>query len=255
MTIQRAIFLYEDVGKDATMSAFSAAAQFPAVNAANELRQIPYRSGTITAGQYLQWTSPAAVAPNCLVAFDHNLSAGATDIKVRSSTSSTFASGNTDLVTVTYTAGVLFATWTAGSTRLYHRLEWADAANTDGYHQFGRVMLGTYFQPATNYELPFERGYIDNGVLNVSMNDVAHGIIKPIRRTRKLKFPVFSLAELNKWRDFYEYAGKIRPFAAILDATNDPIRETIYGRFLQPIENPVVHLNVDEIMVGLAEAA
>lgn len=254
-----AIFIYNDTGKTAGASGITASTQAAGFSASNIIvdhRQVPSRNAAVTASWW-QWTFAANVQPTCIGIVDHNITSGRTVMNVQSATNVGFTLGVATISAspITWRSGIIWDTWATPTARQWWRLNITDAANPAGYMQLGRVILGGYFQPVTNWEVGFKRGISDKSIIQNSLNFVDHGVSKPLLDSREFTFPVLTAAELANWVTLYNTVGKTLPFVAVFDPTANPNTETFYGKFKEDLALNNVYQTLDEVVMSFLEAA
>lgn len=255
-------FLFDDFGHDCTISASTAAAQFPGSNAIVDFRSVPWRT-TVATASWLQFTAAAAIQPTGIAIADHNITVGAAILRLRSSTTDTFSGGTQAVVgpsALTWRAGIIFAFFAAPTARLYWRLEITDASNPAGYIQVGRVLLGTHFEPARAYRQGWGRHAHDLSIKNESMNGVRTELIKPQLAEMSLDFRVPNSADLANWKAFRAKVQTARPFAFVpqgtaLDGSGTPSDDPLWCSFKSEVDLPSVFNNNSRARCEIEERA
>lgn len=166
-------FLLENLADTATLSSSDFLASLPATNLQVEGRGRVARTANATGTKTINGDFAAATSINCFVLSGHNLQSAGT-IRLRLYASA--AQGGTvryDSGSVSpYTSG-LFTGWASAMSVLYpshtstvlsFKLEWADATNPAGYLQAKRLLLGSYFEPASNVVFPLDLTWEDGSV-------------------------------------------------------------------------------------------
>jgi hypothetical protein len=162
-------FLYNDLFKDATLTANSEVATLPAENAQDPLVDNVYRSTGDTA-EWLKFNLGSAKSLNNVALINHNLTTSASNIIVEGNGSDSWA---------TPTFSQTFSAWETGETDSglktivrniflsstpslqWWRIRLEDPTNPDGYIEIGRVMGGEYFEAEQNYNSGYKQEIVD----------------------------------------------------------------------------------------------
>lgn len=156
MAPDRMTFLYNDVFRDATITAYSEVATLGPENLQNPLVDLTYRSTDDDNNQWIKFDCGAAVAVNCVALINHNLSTAANNLIIEANatdswgapsftaTVSAWESGVTDCGTKTIVRKIYLS---ATQTYRYWRIRPQEGgSNPDGYIEIGRIMAGVYFE-------------------------------------------------------------------------------------------------------------
>jgi len=174
-----------------------------------------YRTQTLS-GVYLEldfaapfaWDTVALVAHNATAAATWRLRAGATQANVQGAAAS-YDSGTISLWTAAgrpagYAGVALSSLHWLSSPQTYRwlRIDVSDAANPDGYLEFGRLIVDAAWQPARNLQRPWSAGFIDPSTRTVSL---AGGLLPyPIGKRRVFEIPFRHLSEADAYGALYE---------------------------------------------------
>ena len=238
----------------ATLVADSEVSTLPAANLQNIQPKKKWRTTSLTPYLTLDFGA-AGCAANGFALIGHNLTSAAT-IRVRGK--ATFPVTSSPTVDTTASSAwpatgkpadtywPHYLSWLAWSNAValrYWRVDIADSGNADGYLQAGRLMLGTYWQPTTNFDLagtPLGRDQRD--VQTVT----DYGEIFTDRRARSaarrfsLQITAADKREVNDGiGEIQRLRGMWGDVACLLDtaATTDFHRNSMQGVFTAPQEH------------------
>ena len=238
----------------ATLVADSEVSTLPAANLQNIQPKKKWRTTSLTPYLTLDFGA-AGCAANGFALIGHNLTSAAT-IRVRGK--ATFPVTSSPTVDTTASSAwpatgkpadtywPHYLSWLAWSNAValrYWRVDIADSGNADGYVQAGRLMLGTYWQPTTNFDLagtPLGRDQRD--VQTVT----AYGEIFTDRRARSAARRFSLQISATDKREVNDGIGEIQRLrgmwgdvACLLDtaATTDFHRSSMQGVFTAPQEH------------------
>lgn len=217
--MQTIMFGWPMLSNVGTLSGGAWLTALPLANLQNsELGRVARSTNTDLASTIINHTYSAATALSVVALVRHNMRSAAT-WRIRASAVSDFAS-------TVYDSGVLNVwgpQWPAGvlpeghpnaATRLltdaqivaldpprdavhvpptevsarYWRIELTDTSNTDGYVQVGRLVLAPRFQPAYNFAVGAEFGFIDHTTVNTALNGARYYDVRPKGRSMSMQF-------------------------------------------------------------------
>ena len=150
-------FLYSNLFDTAgyTLTENSEESTYPVENTQDYQLSKHYR----TTGDTSEWVkidglASEAITANIAFIAGHNITSGATTIKIQGSNTDSWSPPTVD-ETITHSTGVMWDAFTSDDLR-YWRWLIADASNPDTYLKIGRLGLGTYFDltnwPATDFD-------------------------------------------------------------------------------------------------------
>ena len=126
-------------------------------------------------------------------------------------------------------------------TNRYWMLQITDTIVSAGYHELGRVFLGSYFQPAHNFAPG--GGHIDYlEIASPTVGEQGHisSIIKSSLKIFRYRFECMTPADVTIVRSMYATHRQVGGFFFTEDSAN-PATTTYYVRFLeQPRITPIV---------------
>jgi hypothetical protein len=146
--------------------------------------------------------------------------------------------------TVTPRAGIIFAFLDSQNDQ-YHRFNFQDASNSDGYIEMGRVFIGEYFEPGDNFHENYTTRVADKSITTESEGNYFFSDEKEKRRELMLSWtsPIsLDLTDRENFEELFDYAGTSRDFILLMDHANQP-GWTYYGRLKRDPVYRNVHSN------------
>ena len=231
-------FFYPNLvdGSGLAFTASSSTTAFDAEHVAVEHPQVVWKSSSDGA-QHLKIDFSGGTTPtwNTCIIHAHNIDTAATTIDLLSHTADVKGSA-TNRGSFTWSAGPMVLTLGGDvSTDDFFWIDLAHAGSPLGYFTIGRIFLGVYFEPTTNYVPGRSVGRVDMSVTQTAMNGTESSLQRPDKRVRQAQFPAFTEAEMTNWRTMGDTLGTHTPLFVGWDTTNHLSTETIYSRFAQPI--------------------
>jgi len=169
-------FLYNNLFDTAgyTLTENSEEATYPVENAQDYQLTKHYR----TTGDASEWVkidglAPAAITANIAFIAGHNITSGATTIKIQGNGADAWVGPTVD-ESFTHSAGVMWKAFTSDDLQ-YWRWLIEDAANPDTYIKIGRLGLGTYFDLSVWAQTSFARRTIDTSTIRRSPTGQLYG--------------------------------------------------------------------------------
>jgi len=191
---------------------------------------------TSCASEYIQVDagSGATFTADTVAVAGHNISSSATITLTAGSSTTVIVSSPSVTETVTYREGIMLKYFTSTADR-YWRLTIADAANTDGYVEVGRLGLGAYLEmdPSSLVEFPMEKLRTDNvaySITNQIYGDKGEAFLKI-----SYDFPRTSASAKSAVETFYDDVGLHTPFFFSNFTSDFTIIEPIYAVLGEPI--------------------
>lgn len=175
----------------------------------------------------------------CFALFNFNLTSGAT-VTLQANASDSWGSPS-------YSQALTIATdsdsnvikrlvyFPSTSTYQYWRLLIADASNTDGYIEIGRIVAGQYYEPSRNIIDGFS-------ITPDDPSDVADvgGVYTEANELTKFRTAVVSFAEIDrtqreKFETIFDKVGRTKPMVWALNPSDYPTKDSLYCRFKTPM--------------------
>lgn len=237
----------------ASISATSEVTTLPVENVQTGLRTQVWRTTGATSAT-VSIDLGQSYTTDSIAIISHNLSTDAT-VTYESATMASFATLLTQC-TISVQDGVMFK-FLDSQTARYHRINFQDADNTDGYVEMGRIFLGKYFEPEVNFHENYTTRLSDKSITTESEGNNYFSDEKQKRRELKLTWanPItLDLTDREGFEELFNYVGTSKDFILFMDYVNYPLW-TYYGRFARDIEYRNVHSNDwYEISLDFSEA-
>ncbi len=144
----------------------------------------PWRSSSLETPSFLTIDLGSAKNVKAVCIFNHNITSGATVLRLLANTSDSWGSPPFTL-NLTHATGPILAY--LDQTYQFWRVEVTDSGNSDPYIEIGELFLGDYFEPSRNFILRSPRGE----VAQEEENPTAAGIPKLVLRNRVREFELF----------------------------------------------------------------
>lgn len=165
MASERMLLLSPSLSDAASFAASSELSTLGVINAQNIQPKKVWRTNSTT-GQFLTVDFGSAVPANALAIVGHNLSGNAT-LRVRAAASAAAVTAAPPIDTAAQSAWpstgkptignwpnlTSLLKWTNGTAYRYWRVDFADPSPLATYLDFGRIVLGAYWQPSINFDL------------------------------------------------------------------------------------------------------
>lgn len=168
--------------------------------------------------------SSEEITANCAFIAGHNISSGATTIKIQGNDTDSWATPTVD-ESFTHDTGVMWETFTSDDLR-YWRWAVADASNSDGYIEMGRVGLGTYFTTTEEAAAGFTRRIVDTSSYTRSITGEIYGDEGITYIEYDFQFPVLTDTDRTNMETMWETVKSVKPIILIPtenDSTLDPL--------------------------------
>lgn len=230
-------FFFENLFDDATITASSENASFPATNLQHPFRTKVWRTAGATAGTAnLVVNHGAAVAVSAVILTNYSWTAAPGTLNLEfNATDSWGAPSATEALTWvatpdTYGNPNLIIKVFAAKTYQYNRLNVVyspGAVPTDW--DLGNIFLGSYFEPALNY-LPNGREYTaDDSMVSLSINGQRHADQLAKYRKKEFGFYFQTAAQWLYFQDLFNTVGVVKPLWIAFDYDSYPNAMTMYG--------------------------
>jgi len=205
-------FLYSNLFDTAgyTLTENSEESTYPVENAQDYQLTKHYR----TTGDTSEWVqidglASEEITANCAFIAGHNITSGATTIKIQGKNTLPWTSPTVD-ESFTHSAGVMWKAFTSDDLR-YWRWLIEDAANPDTYLKIGRLGLGTYFDISVWMEASFARRTIDTSTIRRSPTGQLYGDEKVTYLEYDFRIRNMSNADRVNLETMWETNKKVRP--------------------------------------------
>jgi hypothetical protein len=214
-------FLLKNLADLATITSSDFAATLPVTNLQTEGRGKVARTSNATGTKTINGNLAAASSINCVVLSRHNLTSSATwRLQLYSAANQTTQVYDSTAVTPAPAASV-FAEWDAVSAFsvlyfstvagvLSFRVELANATNPAGYLEAKRLLLGAYFEPATNVEYGLGLDWMDESVQRRTLGSSIRTDGRAKYRRITATMARLTEAERATFADAVRYAGTSR---------------------------------------------
>jgi len=213
---------------EAMISASSEEEDLPVANIAHPFRSYKWRT-TGDSDETATIDLAAEYNPLAVAIIDHNLTSGAV-ITYESSNDADF-DPLISQETLTWRAGIIFLFLATNSAR-YHRINFQDSSNPDGYIEIGRVFLGDYFEPTKNFHMNYSDGGDDLSVVSAAEGGQLFGDERDERRKLGLNWTAPVWMNNDDKLDFQAFVQSVkttRSFIIFIDHELLP-GEVYYGR-------------------------
>ena len=228
--MSNARFLHTMKFDTATITSSSEVTGLPDDNAVQAFVARVWRTTGDTA-EWIKFDLGSAKKITMVAIFGHNLTSGAT-VTIEAHTSDSWT-------TPAYSATI---TWHAQAlvkfldqTYRWWRITFADAANTDGYIEIGRICAGEYVEPDVNVSEDVTRTVADPSNAEEAEGRQGWYYEKPQYRTMAVKFTGIARAQQDQLETMFEEVGNTRPLVFALDPDNYPADDTIYCVLKTPL--------------------
>jgi len=212
-----------------TVSSNSEETDYPASN----LREYQLARHYRATGDTSEWVkidggSSEAITASIAFIAGHNITSGATTIKIQGNDTDSWGSPTVDQ-SFTHDAGVMWKAFTEDSLR-YWRFLVEDASNPDTYIKMGRVGLGTYLDMTNWPKAQFPRRTVDTSTIRRSPTGQLYGDKRITYKEYEFDFPIITDTERQNLETMWEAVQKVKPILFIADpsgTTIDPLYCTI----------------------------
>jgi hypothetical protein len=242
------MFLYNNLVDSATLTASSAAAGYPVANLKNQLRTKCYKSAGATAGTaniVFDFGTPKPVT--CIALTGYDWAAAPETLQVEFNDANSWGSP----------AEIKALTWAASLTAngnkasiilafesINYRYARLNVINAAGDWKLGRIFIGEYFQPESNYLYGWAPELVDPSMLSQSVGGQTYA--DEIEKYRKVAFGL-SFVTQAQWELFQKMAntaGISRDLFVAFDYENEPDEMTLYGKFTALPKATINRLNI-----------
>lgn len=209
MSLEHTRFLWNNLCDAATLTASSAATDYPVINIQNEWPTFAWRA----TGDADEWvsinlgtTSPGIKA---LVIKGHNFSAAAS-VHIQADNDSDYSSLAVDLV-LPIVADTMTCFWSSAQNYRYWRITIADAANTDTYVKIGRIFLGGYFSPSYDVS-SYAMAINDPSEIGLSVGGQLSGANRTHFKAWAYQFAYVPASDKATFESIFAAAGFTKPY-------------------------------------------
>lgn len=191
---------------------------FPAEDTQNESPQFYWKSptGTGAGGERIDLDLGVATEVNFIALLNHNITSGATEIKLYGADDSGFTT-NVVSDSLTWAAGSIFQFLATSRTKRYWRIKVIDASNPDTYIKIGPIFMAKYFQPSRTFVKGWADGIEDFSEVFFTDSLVVTALERPRPTARTLPFQGVDDSSKNSITDLIYECGLTSPFIICLD--------------------------------------
>ena len=197
-----------------TLTANSENANYPVENVQEQqLSKKYWATGDTSEWVKLDGGSSEAITANMAAIIGHNISSGATTIKIQGHDTDVWTDPTVDQ-SFTYSAGLMWKVFTSDDLR-YWRWLIEDASNPDTVIKIGRLFLGTYFDLSNWAQASFTRRTVDTSVLERSATGQGYGDERITYKEYEFEFPIITNTERVNLETMWETNKKVKPIVLI----------------------------------------
>lgn len=244
--------LYDsDTWDAATITSSSETGDLADDNVVDDRVAKPWRT-TGVSSEWIKFDLGSAVSLTCLGMFGFNLTSSATvTLQANSIDDWTTPPFDQTLTLVTDTDGNVLERlvhFPSTSAYQYWRVTFADASNSDGYIEVGRIKAGSYYEPSRNFREDFSVAFVDP-----SQGEEQPGIVgtwreRTIFRQASVSFEFMSETQFREFETLYRKVGKRKPIIVALDPINRPSKMSMYCTLKDTL--PLRHILVEQYGTG-----
>jgi len=223
-------FLYDNKFDDYTVTGSSATTNYPATNVQDYQVAKTWRTTTVTTTVItIDVGSGLTITPTAAAILGHNFTTSV--LAYVESSSDNFTSVSTT-TTIEHTAGEA-ATWpliaydVTGTTR-YWRFRIVDSGVGDGYHEIGRIFLGTYLDWTRGMAIAFPYTIRDTSTIQFTRTGQSYGNTGHNYETFEMAFTFMSESDRVNIASMYNTVHRTKPIIFVPDENSTNI-EPIYG--------------------------
>ncbi len=207
MSLEHTRFMWNNLVDAATLAASSAATGCPVTNIQHAWKTKVWRS-TGDANEWVTLDLGSAQDVKSVVILNHNFSAGAS-VRIQADNDSDYSSLAVDVV-MPVVSGCMAAWWASAQSYRYWRITIADAANTSGYVEIGRVFIGTYFAPTYDVS-SWSFAPTDPSAMLTSVGGQLSANTKAHYSVRNYQFAYVPDADKTIWDSIFAAVGMASP--------------------------------------------
>jgi hypothetical protein len=237
-------FFITNLWDGGTLTASSEATNFPAINTRHRWHKKPWCS-TGTASEWLKLDLGSAQAITAFIVRKHNIRSTG-DIYIAANSADSWAPAA--FLTAVYDTGAGMPTsmhstdyavylWDTAQVYEWWRMTTHDSGNPDGFLSFGRIYLGTKFEPERDFQ---EEGggwveTADPSIIQTSENGQVSTIQREHYRTFSVHYQRLSINGVMQFRDMFAALGSSKALFYCNDM-GDPWNEMVYVRVTSPLK-------------------
>ena len=228
-------FLYDNLLDDATLTASGADADYPVANLKDPLRTKVFKPDAATWNLVINHGAATAVSAVAIV--NQNWTSAPSTLDFEMHTADSW--GTPDATeALTWTAdpdtnlnpSIIIKAFTSTSKQ-YNRLNVVHATVTP---EIGRIFVGTYFAPASNYLIGWDQGIEDISLITSTPDGYEHSDIRGIRRTFngvKFQIKTSSYSDIQAFQKMFRTVGFNKDLIIAFNYDSYPNELTLYGKF------------------------
>lgn len=122
------------------------------------------------------------------------------------------------------------------------------------YVEVGRIILGTYFEPAKSYRVGFGDADVDFSSTLRTIGGQKYSDVQNTYRAVKLPFGRVSLSDKTSFQSMFGTVKMVRDFILCLDYTNYLNTRSYYGRFSSSIGYSHVVSDLYDVDINFEES-
>ena len=234
----KARILYDaDTWDAATITSSSEATDFADDNVVHEFVAHPWRT-TGKASEWIKFDLGAATTLTCVGIFAHNLTANATlTLQAHASDSWGSPTNSQALTLATDADSVVYEqiVFCLSQQFRWWRITFADAGNAASYIQVGRIMAGSFYEFARNYNSNIRRALLDPSESAQTPGRQDYTRTRKRYRQYTLGVRLQTEAQAEKMEAIFRKIGNEKPCVLMADYSNKPTAWSMYGYLKTPL--------------------
>ena len=220
-----------------TVTASSYTGDLAPGNVINDQVNRPWRSTGVNT-QWIKFDFTSARSFNVCGIFGHNFTAAATATLAWSTDDASWTDVGNFTILANSDAVVLsrLVMYFSAASKRYWRISIDNPTHPGTYLEIGRVILGTYYEPARNYADDYAIEHIDpSEEARTAGRDPIYRQMTIYRRAT-VRFPRMTETQRLKFQTIFLKVGNTRPMLVSFDpAATDPQVDSMYCSFLTPM--------------------
>lgn len=224
-------FLYDNKFDGYTVTGSSAATNYPATAVQDYQLEKKWRTGTVTTSTLsIDVGSGLTMTPTAAALLNHNFT---TSVLAYIEASSDNWSSVSMVATIEHTVGLVASAplviYDVSGTYRYWRVRAVDAANSDGYHEIGRVFLGPYLDWTRGMAVAFIHAMKDTSTIQFTRTGQSYGNTGQVYETYNISIPFMVDADKVNIASMYTSVQRTKPILFVPDEDNTDKVLPIYG--------------------------
>ena len=224
-------FLYNNIFDDYTITASSAETNYPATFAQDYQLSKAWRTNTVTTSVLsIDVGSGLTSTPTAGAILGHNFT---TSVLAYIEGSDDNFSSISSITTIENTVGVVstdpLIAYDVSGTHRYWRGRFVDAANTDGYHEIGRMYLGTYLDWTRGMSTAFPYTLKDTSTIQFTRTGQSYGNTGQVYHTYNISMPFMVDADRVNIASMYNSVQRVKPIIFVPEEDDPDQLPIVYG--------------------------